>query len=71
MTQVYKFDLIKMKSGPPITTGDMLVKLDSLIGQLGDLITLIVDAHRGTKLKRSQDCCVKGYKLLREKLSQS
>jgi len=53
---VYKLELIRIKKRPTITTGDMLLRLDSLLSQLPQLLTLIVQQHRGTVLKRSQDC---------------
>lgn len=67
--QVYKLELIKMKKKPTITTGDTLLKLDSLIGQLHDLIATIEQLHVNTQLKRSQNCDTRLYRRVREKLA--
>ncbi|XP_053382656.1 uncharacterized protein LOC123540876 [Mercenaria mercenaria] len=63
--QVYKLELIKMKKGPAIMTGDMLLKLDTLLTLLPELIQQIVELHIGTKLKRSKTCDINAYKILK------
>ena len=50
-----------MKTGYTLKTGDMLVKLDSLLSLLPELTKEIVARHRNTKLKRSQNCKVSLY----------
>jgi hypothetical protein len=57
-----------MKKGPGIKTGDMLVKLNTLLALLPELTQQIVNLHRGTKLKRSQNCDIRAYETLRSKL---
>ncbi|KAH3748604.1 hypothetical protein DPMN_183050 [Dreissena polymorpha] len=58
-----------MKKKPTITTGDTLVKLDSLIGQLCELISTIEQLHVNTQLKRSQNCDTSLYRRVRERLA--
>ena len=65
--QVYKLELIKMKIGPSIKTGDTLVKLDTLLAYLPELTQQIIDLHKGTKLKRSQNCDITAYETLKSK----
>ena len=60
--QVYKLELIMTtKRGYSLTTGDILVKLDSLLSLLPELRREIVLRHKNTTLKRSKNCRIALY----------
>ena len=49
------------KKGYSLKTGDVLVKLDSLLSLLPELTHEIVHRHKNTTLKRSKNCSVALY----------
>ncbi|XP_041360668.1 uncharacterized protein LOC121376928 [Gigantopelta aegis] len=54
--QVCLFDAIGMNTEQPMSTGDLLLRFDRLIQELPRLEKVARDRHRGTKLKKSQNC---------------
>ncbi|KAK3578906.1 hypothetical protein CHS0354_035526 [Potamilus streckersoni] len=54
--QVYQLELIKLKKGPNVRTGDILLRLDHLLTRLPALYREIAAQHMITKLKKSQAC---------------
>ncbi|KAL3891725.1 hypothetical protein ACJMK2_003975 [Sinanodonta woodiana] len=54
--QVYQLELIKLKKGPNVRTGDILLRLDHLLTRLPALYKEIAAQHVITKLKKSQAC---------------